>query len=63
MQAQPDHLLKVDEVREILGCGRNMVYQLVHTGELKHVIIGRRLIKFTRDDVQEYINSQYGRGK
>lgn len=42
--ALPSHmhkLLTVNDVADILGCGRTMVYELLGTGRLRHIKIGR----------------------
>jgi excisionase family DNA binding protein len=44
----------VDEAAQILGVGRNRAYELVHSGELRGIRIGRRwLIPF--EAIEEFI--------
>jgi len=35
-------LLSVDEVQDLLGVGRNLIFALLSTGELESIKIGRR---------------------
>lgn len=35
--------LRVEELMPILGIGRNMAYELVHSGQIKSVHIGRNI--------------------
>ncbi|MEO8899863.1 MAG: helix-turn-helix domain-containing protein [Candidatus Dormibacter sp.] len=37
----PVRLLDVNEVADVLGCGRTLVYELIGRGELRRVKIGR----------------------
>ena len=50
----PD-VLTVKEVREILRIGINNVYQMLKSGELKSIKIGR-IYKIKKENVIEYIN-------
>lgn len=34
----------VDEAMQIIGLGRNTVLELVHSGQLRHVRVGRRIV-------------------
>ncbi len=53
--------LDVHEVAEILGCKPGLVYKLVKDGKLRSRRDGR-LLRFTRENVDEYIRSQEKEG-
>jgi excisionase family DNA binding protein len=46
----------VDEMSRVLGCGRSQAYDLVKTGQIRSVKLGRRLLVPTAA-VQEYLTS------
>ncbi|MEX6493382.1 helix-turn-helix domain-containing protein [Fusobacterium animalis] len=52
----PD-VLTVKEVREILRIGMNNIYQMLKSGELKSIKIGR-VYKIKKEDVVEYIKGK-----
>jgi len=49
-----NEVLTVDQVADLLGLGRNTVYDAVNRGEIPHRRIGRRLI-FSRTAVLEWL--------
>ncbi len=53
MTATPE-VLSVDDVADLLGLGRNTVYDAVNRGQIPHRRIGRRLI-FSRVAVMEWL--------
>jgi excisionase family DNA binding protein len=55
--AEPE-TFKVKEVAAILRCGRNQAYELVKSGEIRAVRIGRS-IRVTREALEEF---KEGRG-
>ncbi len=46
--------LNVSEVSELLGISKSFVYQLVGTGELPAIRLGKRIL-FTKERIVEYI--------
>ena len=42
------------EAARILGCGRNSIYNLLKSGQLKSVRVGK-LIKITKSAIEEYL--------
>ena len=53
----PDVLLP-DEAREILSIGRNMIYKLLKSGELKAVRIGKQY-RIPKRSLEEFIKMCY----
>ena len=50
--------LKVDEVASILGCGRNLIYELVRTGRLPGVLrLGRKIV-FSRRAIAAFLEGE-----
>lgn len=49
-------LLSVAEVRQLLGLGLNSTYNLIRSGQLKSIRVGK-LIKVPRPALEEYLNS------
>lgn len=47
-------VLNVEQVADLLGVGRNSVYEAANRGEIPHRRIGRRLI-FSRTAVMEWL--------
>jgi excisionase family DNA binding protein len=47
-------VLTVEDVAELLGLGRNTVYDAANRGEIPHRRVGRRLI-FSRSAVLEWL--------
>ena len=56
MAVREDEALQVEDVSAMLGIGRNTVYALAKSGELASYRVGRKL-RFTRTDVQRYIDA------
>jgi excisionase family DNA binding protein len=55
--SQSAEVLNADEVAELLGVGRNTVYEAASRGEIPHRRVGRRLI-FSRAAVMEWLNGK-----
>lgn len=49
--------MDADEVAELLGVGRNSVYEAANRGEIPHRRLGRRLI-FSRVAVLEWLHGK-----
>lgn len=55
-------LLDATEAAELLRVPRSTVYELVRSRGLPHVRIGERGMRFTRNDLEEWVASHtYGR--
>lgn len=50
-----EQLLKVEDVAKRLNIGKSKVYDMVADKELPHVKIGGTIIRFNKDDIDEYI--------
>jgi excisionase family DNA binding protein len=50
-------VLNVEQVADLLGLGRNTVYEAASRGEIPHRRIGRRLI-FSRSAVMEWLQEK-----
>src|ERR1051326_9089723 len=55
-------VLNVDQVAELLGLGRNTVYDAANRGEIPHRRVGRRLI-FSRTAVMEWLQGKPARSE
>jgi excisionase family DNA binding protein len=53
----PRMLLSVAEVAAELGCGRDTVYTLLGNGALPSVLVGARLRRIRRPDLQAFVAS------
>ena len=51
------HLLEINEIQNLLGIGRNKVYNLLQTGEIAAFKIGNGW-KVTAEDLEAYIEKQ-----
>lgn len=51
----PRMMLSVSEVAAELGCGRDTVYTLIASGQLASVLVGERLRRIRRPDLERYI--------
>ena len=49
-------MLTIAEVASELGCGRNLVYRLLATGRLPSVLVGGRLRRIRRRDLDAYVD-------
>ena len=50
--------LRVNEVASILGCGRNLIYEMVRTGKLPGVIrLGRRIV-ISRRAIERFLEGR-----
>ena len=50
-------MLTVVEVAQQLGCGRDTVYSLLASGQLRSVRVGERLRRIRRSDLTAYIEA------
>lgn len=50
-----DDLLNAEDLCEILGIGKNTVYELLNSGELKAFRVGRRTWKISKIALERYI--------
>lgn len=50
-------LLEIHEIQQLLGIGRNKVYNLIRSGEIAAFKIGREW-KVTENAIDEYIKKQ-----
>ena len=48
-------VMKVEDLMPILGIGRNMAYELVRSGQIRSIRVGRK-IRVPRDAVAEYLS-------
>ena len=56
--AKPERMmLSVAEVAHELGCGRDTVYALLASGQLRSVRVGERLRRIRRPDLTAYIEA------
>ena len=46
--------LRVEDLMPILGIGRNTAYELVRSGKIRSIRIGRQL-RIPRDAIQDYL--------
>lgn len=53
--SRPRMMLSVPEVAAELGCGRDTVYALIASGKLPSVLIGERLRRVRRQDLERFI--------
>ncbi len=53
----PTEVLNVDQVAELLGLGKNTIYDAANRGEIPHRRIGRRLI-FSRTAVLQWLQGK-----
>ena len=51
----PRMLMSVGDVAAELGCGRDTVYSLLASGRLPSVLIGERLRRIRRSDLEAYV--------
>ena len=49
--------LRVEDLMPILGIGRNTAYELVRSGQIRSIRIGRQL-RIPKDAVQEYLTKK-----
>lgn len=54
--AEPERVLRVSEVAEHLDCAPQLVYRLIHGGELRALRVGR-LIRVPLSALNEYLAS------
>jgi excisionase family DNA binding protein len=52
----PD-VLTVDDVRQILGLGKNAAYRAIQAGEIPSFKVGPRLIRISKEKLREAINA------
>ena len=49
--------LRVEELMPIFGVGRNTAYELVRSGQIRSIRVGRQL-RVPKDAVQDFLNRQ-----
>lgn len=49
--------LRVEDLMPILGIGRNTAYELVRSGQIRSIRIGRQL-RIPKDAVREYLSQK-----
>jgi excisionase family DNA binding protein len=47
----------VDDVRQILGLGKNAAYRAIQAGEIPSFKVGPRLIRISKEKLSEAINA------
>lgn len=48
--------LRVEDLMPILGIGRNAAYELVRSGKIKGIRIGKQ-IRISKEEVRKFLNS------
>lgn len=48
-------VLRVEDLSMVLGIGRNTAYELVRSGQIRSIRIGRQL-RIPRDELQRFLN-------
>ena len=48
-------VLRVEDLSRALGIGRNTAYELVRSGQIRSIRIGRQL-RIPRDELQRFLN-------
>lgn len=51
------HLFRIRDVQQILGCSRSFVVQLIESGALSRVDLTPKTIRVPAADVQRYLES------
>ncbi len=51
-----ERLLTRDEVAAMAQCSKERIDQVRKAGELPWIQLGKRLVRFRRDDVEAYLN-------
>ncbi|WP_438447107.1 helix-turn-helix domain-containing protein [Gorillibacterium sp. sgz5001074] len=54
---QQSQLLTIDEAREILRVGRNVMYELIRTGGVPHIKIGKQ-IRIPLQELEDWVKRQ-----
>ena len=54
---QQNQLLTIDEARKILRVGRNVMYELIKSGGVPHIKIGKQ-IRIPLKELEEWIKNQ-----
>jgi excisionase family DNA binding protein len=62
LAARPARLLSADEVGELLGVPRTLVYALARRRELPCVHVGERYVRFRPEALESWIEKQEARG-
>ena len=52
---KPAHLLRADEVAELLNTNLQVVYRLARNQELPAINLGARMLRFTESSISEFI--------
>jgi excisionase family DNA binding protein len=59
MPEQPSLLLTVSEAADLLGIGRNLAYELVRTGRIPSIRLGR-VIRIPRFGLEQWVAQEAG---
>lgn len=54
-----DGMLTYDQLSELTGIKKNTLYALVSQHRIPHVRIGRRLVRFARDEIESWLRSKH----
>ena len=57
----PLKLLKVRDAAEVLGISISTMNNLYYGGEIPHVRVGRRSVRFKVSELERYVEKQTGR--
>jgi excisionase family DNA binding protein len=57
MQHVEQLLLRPAEAARVLGCSRTRVYELIHTGDLPHILLGGTGIRIPRAAIDRMIEA------
>ncbi len=57
LEAYPD-VLTLNETLEILGISRNMLYDLIHTGQIPAYRLGRKIWRINKTNLIDYLKSK-----
>lgn len=53
-----EKLLTVKEVAELLGLTRMSIYLMVHRGQIPHVKIGERILRFDQEEIRKWLEAK-----
>jgi excisionase family DNA binding protein len=56
-EKKPLKLLKVKEAADVLGISVSTMNDLYYRGEVRHVRVGRRSVRFRESDLEKYIEA------
>lgn len=56
LEEYPD-VLNTNEVMEILDITKNLMYELIHSGNIRAIKIGKKQWRITKDDLITYLKT------